>query len=131
MSYDQIAIMTTTDKNCRVCEALGICWHEWEWDENHYFCPKCGDLLINNPIPTNPDFAADPLRLLAELRKREDWWIFAQWCKSIHAVRINAFPDRRTETVFAVETELLLTPGALLDAVWEWIQTAKGRKGNV
>lgn len=70
--------MTLTELNKLnrlVCEWLGICWHEPKLRRGYPnftgLCKKCG----NSYVP-NPDFAADPVALLREMMKREDWTRF-------------------------------------------------------
>lgn len=73
------------NRNRRLAEALGICWHEWKRDwiedgnsiDEWYVCQKCG-LKSYHPSQDhpNPDFTADPTLVLVEMRKREDWLDF-------------------------------------------------------
>lgn len=103
--------MTDADKNRRVAEWLGMCWHE-QVDSQTLECKKCGQGLLF-PWQRNPDFSADPLALLRVMRERGDWIRFLQTsCKLYPTIEETA--DRILQ--------LLLTPGALLDAVDEWIK---------
>ena len=102
MTPEEIRVITTTDKNRRVCEVLGIEWHEKL--EDSALC-KCGR-FYNKTYCINLDFAADPLRLLAEVQRSKLWEEFSLGIDCLFGEFISI--------------RYLLTPGALLDAFLEW-----------
>lgn len=91
-----------TDINKKLCQHLGICWHEYPLT-GRCACIKCG----YSGSDVNPDFTRDPLALLREMMKREDW---------------NAF---KTAVVHSLDDFLSLitdTSGALAKAAAEWFR---------
>ena len=65
------------DINKELCELLGIQWHKAEWrvERRMWMCSACGtwDQGISACVKQNPDFISNPVALLREMRKREDW----------------------------------------------------------
>jgi hypothetical protein len=114
------------DEMREFCRKVGICWHEWDWYEDHYFCEKCGELLIDHPIPTNPDLL-NPLVVLGIMRKRKDFELFMaklmygfeqpgveaiDWCNDIdmdYLINPDGTPERS---------------GKMLRAALEWLRRA-------
>ncbi|MFZ2809440.1 MAG: hypothetical protein WAZ60_23905 [Desulfosalsimonadaceae bacterium] len=124
-------------KNRRVAEELGICWHEmktvtdlsqdgWMWTT----C-SCGDKFSDNSIAKrhrNPDFSTDPLALLRAMKERlkpEGWQSFIMflWDKEANPCDFSVAVTS-VSSISRIIIVYLLTPGALLNAVYEWI----GRK---
>jgi len=77
-----------TNDECReLAERLGICWHTVEKKRNHehlppdviYYCELCETHLPERELMkhTNPNFL-DPVVVLREMRKREDWPEFVE-----------------------------------------------------
>lgn len=127
--------MTDAEKDREIAEWMGICWHETiEWkrekdpmkmvhvhgcDDTLIYTCSCGKKSSFDVCPDNPNFTADPLRLLAEMRKREDW-------NDLIFDLVDNFPGEEEGFSITHFTDILLIPGALRDVVWEWM---KGRKG--
>jgi hypothetical protein len=102
--FDPNPKLTTAEKNRAVCEWLGIEW----LDEDICYC---GNLKATHnlssdhgfvPMGQNPDFAADPVALLREMDIRG---------------YMNDFLANN-----AIPIKYITTPGALLEAVWEWMK---------
>jgi hypothetical protein len=112
-----ISEMTTEEKNQEACGYLGICWHEVD-DEFSLFCNKCRKSIWKNP---NPDFT-DPVRLLREIEKREDFGEFLYMGLSNLKADINNGIAKVVTGLLTsfVKSYITNTEGALLDAFLEW-----------
>ena len=95
------------DLNKRLCEKLGICWHE-QIDHGTLQCKHCGHEML---LTRNPDFITDPLSLLRIMREREDWIDFVY--------KFFLQPDAYEEARDIVDL-LLDQTGVLARAVDEW-----------
>ena len=101
------------DKNKRICQILGIEWHE-ELDPDGY-C-SCGQYhTVTNPVPVNPNFTTDAgkVQLLREIRKLPNHKEFLY------------FLTRKSTMVIEEINNILRdyiedTTGKLLDAFLEW-----------
>lgn len=74
--------------NQRFAKLAGICWHEFDPDYD-VRCRKCGDYVDDG----NPDFAAEPWRVLEVMMAREDWIEFADAHFLISTIDINGVTE--------------------------------------
>ena len=74
------------DKNKKLHELLGLCWHEFKMSSHCHIDCTCGECfsgyrsreeLEEHCKEHNPDYATDPRLVLREMEKREDWEQFA------------------------------------------------------
>ena len=115
--------MTKDEKNRLVWKWLGHCWHMV--DPALLRC-KCG---VKGPS-ANPDFTTDSgaVLLLRELMKREDWQDFLSIIGSDTTylkAEVKSDSVNKHFLVYGVESiqlAYITTPGALLDAVVEWMR---------
>jgi hypothetical protein len=98
------------DLNKRLCEKLGICWHE-QVDGQTLQCKHCGNPMLF-PWQQHPDFTTDAgkVMLLREMLKRKDWPEFYRSLKW---------------SVF-VEDYILDTTGQLRDKCIDFLNRRKG-----
>lgn len=101
-----------------VCKKLGIPWHVWSGalktiriDESAHEICICGKIDCDEE---NPDFAADPARLLREMMKRDDWDAFQIFINQCGKVKYGY-----------VWINYITEPGLLLKAVAEWLKKEK------
>lgn len=132
--------MTIEEKNRAVCEMLGICWHEPEdWSHTYQehcrtpegyediertqtgkrckFCKKDMRELL-----PNPNYILDPVSLLREMMKREDWIEF------IDNAGVGLWSNRTYNGIMSehINIEFLLDDtGKLLCAAGEWMKEQK------
>jgi hypothetical protein len=107
------------DQNRKFAEMNGLCWHEYDIDEDKgiYFCTKCNGRLSQI---SNPDFS-DPREVLKVVMRREDWPKFLNetgvgiWEEADHSVGIG-------ENIL-IDVDYITTPGKLRDAWIEWKET--------
>jgi hypothetical protein len=111
------------DKNRYVVEQLGICWHERRagFMLGISVC-SCGITYKDGHEHINPDFTTKEgrVQLLELMMGREDWTDFKQ---SIDCLDWP-LPTSNYFDVY-VHAKYITTPGALLDAVYEFL---KGRE---
>ena len=109
-----VAEMTNEEKNKKVCDILGIQWHETKLniDGINYRC-SCGsllyaDLAYNHVVNLNPDFTDDAgaVRLLRELEPQE-WYLSFMGFAADNLLNEEYF-------------ELITTPGLLAGKLIEW-----------
>lgn len=117
---------TGPEKDRYIAEKLGFCWHEPVYGNiYHPFLCSCGEdwrdekYVLDHCHDANPDFAADPLRLLREMHKQRGWYEFL--AKSLDHYQQEYGQDVLHD--FA-GYYLLNTTGRLRDAAYEWL---KGR----
>lgn len=108
------------DKNRFVCEKLGLCWHDFQYEDGGYtegfwFC-KCG-IKTSDPMNyPNPDFRTDSgaVELLRLMENHKDGKLL--FAKLLYrGSNVEGIDDDGL-----IQREYITTPGALLDAVAEW-----------
>jgi hypothetical protein len=106
-----------TDINKKLCQHLGICWHEYPLT-GRCACIKCG----YSGSDVNPDFTRDPLALLRLMEKREDGNLF--FANLMYGVdNVEEIDDDGL-----IDREYLVNQtGKFANAVLEWF---KGRRGE-
>ena len=105
------------NRDKKICEALGICWHKWDRPVLHnqmYTCELCG---IVSDYHWHPDFTSDAgkVRLLREMQKRlpvHKWIDFVEYLTGRESV-IGSF--------LIINYLSGSDPGKLRDAAWEWL----------
>ena len=107
--------------NQRFCELAGICWHELEFrritGEVKHICTKCWEIL---PFFPNPDFAAEPWRVLEVMEKHPEGNLFFSWL--MYGESGDAIDDDGI-----IEREYIKDrTGKLRDEAIRWME---GRKG--
>ena len=117
------------DVNKRLCELLGICWHE-QVDVSTLECKHCGKSMLF-PWEQNPDFS-NPIEVLKVMKSRSDWFDFVSTIGGYEAYGGKPIEDQSTldvkfddEPINGSEwilVDLLLTPGALRDKAIEWME---------
>ena len=102
------------DKNRELHELLGLCWHETKAD-TPWKCSKCG---MGMSLVVYPDYAADPRLVLREMRKRDDWIDFQNWC-------FVGVTELDGNVCYGVPIDLALdTTGKLRDMAIEYLKGA-------
>jgi hypothetical protein len=115
-----------TDINERLCRKLGICGHHDGViiTGSDSTCEVCGARVdCDNP---EVDFTTDDgaVALLRIMMERDDWWRFV---KKIGLVTID--PDAtRERRITYIRQDYIATPGALAQAVDEWLKERKEEK---
>ena len=98
--------MTNEEKNKKICQILGIHWHEYGTKNKQpyaYGCPMCGS------TENNPDFYTDAgaVRLLREIKKQK-WYVeFVIFLWDLRDVDMDTY-------------DYIITAGLLADKVIEW-----------
>ena len=113
---------TDAEKDRKICERLGICWHQpYRPDAETYGpwkCKKCGIIIDDEDLlkDWSINFSRDPLRLLAEMEKHPKGKLFFAYLMygedNVDAIDDDGLIQRRYLTV----------PGALRDAVLDWME---------
>lgn len=118
--------MTNDQKNKEMCQLLGIPWHaprpnpQGKIGENRCMCGKMYITTkelrfhVSQREDENPNFIIDPVSLLKELKKREDWEAF-----------IYFKHDGYDPLKYCFEDYLLDQTGKLLDLALEWMRKEK------
>jgi len=101
----------------------GGCWHE-QIDNQTLKCKHCGQGMLF-PWQTNSDLT-DAREVIRVMRKREDW---PEFCSSVgFRGTSGGYFDGihyNPEWWELIDIKYLLAPGALLDAVVEWMEARK------
>lgn len=113
--------MTGVEMNKRLCELLGICWHEWVDNVGHQSCnhPKMCKHCWSYPVEVdeNPDFVspAGRIDLLRRMRER------------LSEKKFDNFLKNMTGGICSPERTILVTyilddPGAIARAALEFLE---------
>ena len=114
------------DKNQELCRLLGLPWHEHVsqkfMDDLNYSTCSCGNSfpsiasLYKHLKRMNPDYTSDAgrVRLLREMRKREDWSRFKH-----DALCMPGYDSGHDDIPIYL---ILNTIGKLRDVVIEWLR---------
>ena len=96
------------EKNKRLCQILGIHWHEELPTEGFVSVCACGERANLTIVNWNPDFYTDAgaVRLLRELEPQE-WYLSFMGFAADNLLNEEYF-------------ELITTPGLLADKLIEW-----------
>lgn len=101
-----------TDINKKLCQHLGICWHEYPLT-GRCACIKCG----YSGSDVNPDFTADPLRLLREVKKLKN---FDQFIAYLNGFSLDEDGDLINDAIPI--GYILYHDGALAQKALEWFE---------
>ena len=105
------------DQNKRFHTLAGLCLHEWipcPYTSSEWQCKECKQ-FFEAPLPSMPDYKADPREVLKVMREREDYRAFLR-------AKIDGlgFTDQWDKNILI---DLILdTTGKLRDAAIKWME---------
>jgi hypothetical protein len=104
-------------KNQFVAEKLRLCWCDWSDKYHSAKCIKCGVSKSDSTKRSHPDFSTDAgaVQLLRLMRSREEWEDFK------FEIAVKKHNQESLNSAINNVVDCITTPGALLDAVYEFL----------
>lgn len=111
--------MTHTDRDKRIAEALGLCWHNIQYEEDpHYIfiCTDCGETFEDdeNLLPNFSTF--DGMGLILQKGPEKEWW---QWFIVNKVGRVHGLMLKKT---YFIEVYYLQDPDKLADELYQFLK---------